>query len=496
MLLRLCQLKSPCLGLLAVALLSSCSHRDNGPSSSELLTTFTNNWFSHNKNHSIVDSQNEPEPHLLFDTTPEFKVQERTVNVVLSTPMGSAHAYNIDLSSGQRYYSHTYCKQSDVWNKLSGKINRPVFSIGYMPRVLDQLGDAQKVIVFSKRGSFLETALTNYHKVKLVGAYVEQICPDGNCLGKNNWLSKLVFLGVDAEDAGLATIKSTAEFRDHFDWETAKAYLENIDGRNFIGDQTYPATRVGQLIEYEDAFDYFKKRSIFLTDVELKKIQKGCHILYDRLWDEVGKEREEDKAAKDSKELNAKIKLRDQLKKEKKPVGFAARFRTFTKKYYSEISTCEKFVYHGNVNLDRDKFWFLSYVGLYYRLHREGYFFDCRNRVWQRNVLNDQGEPVYDLKRDIDGCKELELDQAMDYLPNFLKGLKGEKDYFRFVDYDNFPFGTHKKMYSWVKVKSQKFDCSQDPNIAVKKEMQLFPEDVSWKERNIKDYASREKIIY
>lgn len=470
--------------------------RDDGPSSTELMTTFSNNWFSHNKNHSLVNTQAEPESHLLFDTTPEFKAEERTVNVVLSTAQNSQHAFNIDLNSGQRFYSHTFCKQKDVWNSYSGTINRPVFSIGLMPRVLDQLGDAQKVIVWSKRQAFLDTALTNYHKVKLIGAYVEQICPDGNCLGKNNWLSKLVFIGVDAEDPTLAAINTTKEFKDTIDWDTSKAVLENLEGRNFIGDQTYPATRVGQLIEYEDAFDYFKKRSIFLTDVELKKIQKGCHILYDRLWEEVGKEREEDKAAKNSKELNAKVKLRDKLKKEKKPVGFAARFRTFTKKYYNEISTCEKFVYHGNINLDRDKFWFLSYVGLYYRLHREGYFFDCRNRVWQRNILNDQGEPIYNLKRDIDQCKELELDQAMDYLPNFLKGLKGEKDYFRFVDYDNHPYGTHRKMYSWVKVKSRKFDCSNDPNATVKKEMDLFPEDVTWKERNIKDYADREKIIY
>lgn len=432
----------------------------------------------------------------MFDTTPEFKMKERMVNVVLSTPENSQHAYAIDLNSGQRYYSHTYCKQKDVWNKYSGTINRPSFSIGYMPRVLDQLGDAQKVIVWTKRPAFLDTAFTNYHKVKLIGAYVEQICPDGNCLGKNNWLSKLVFIAVDAEDRTLVDVNTLADFKNVVDWDSAKAQLENLDGRNFIGDMTYPATRVGQLIEYEDAFDYFRKRSIFLTDVELKKIQKGCHILYDRLWTEVGAERPEDKPANNAKELNEKVKLRDQLKKEKKPVGFANRFKVFTRKYYSEISTCEKFVYHGNINLDREKFWFLSYVGLYYKLHREGYFFDCRNKVWQRNVLNDQGEPVHDLKRDMEFCREQEFDQAMDYLPNFLKGLKGEKDFYRFVDYDNHPFGTHRKMYSWVKVKSRKYDCSGDPNIAVKKELNLFPEDVSWKERNVKDYASREKIIY
>jgi hypothetical protein len=210
----------------------------------------------------------------------------------------------------------------------------------------------------------------------------------------------------------------------------------------------------------------------------------------------VGKESLEDKPAKNMAEMKAKIKLREQMKKEKKPVGFAERFRIFTKKYFSEISTCEKFVYHGNINLDREKFWFLSYVGLYYRLHREGYYFDCNNKVWQRNALNDEGVFIHDLRRDIDKCKELEIDQAMGNLQNFLHGLKNERDNFRFIDYDNHPFGTHKKLYSWVKDKSRKFDCSKDPNLAVKKEIKFFPDDVSWKKRNIKDYADREKIIY
>lgn len=497
MLLRLCQLKSLILLLPILGMMSACSwRRDNGPSSSELMTTFSNNWFAVNPNHAVVDKNNEPLPHLLFDTTPEFNSQERTVNAILTTAEGSPHAYTIDMSSGQRHYSHSFCKQKDVWNAYSGKIDRPIFSIGYIPRVLDQLGEPQKIIVWTKRKGFSELIGTNYHKVKLVGAYVEQICPEGNCLGKSNWLSRLVFVGVDNEDKSLAAIASVADFKNAFNWEQSKAYLENIEGRNFIGDTTYPAIKVGQLIEYDDAFDYFKKRSIFLTDIELKKIQKGCHILYDGLWEEVGKMRPEDKPAKTTQELVAKLKLQNELKKKRQPVGFAARFQKFTKKYFTEISTCEKFVYHGNVNRDREAFWFLSHVGLFYRLHREGYYFDCRHRTWQRNVINDQGSQVYNIKEGIEECKELQIDQAMDYLPNFLAGLKGEKEFFRFIDYDNHAFGTHNKMYSWVKSKSRKFDCSGDPNAEIRKEMRVFPEDVEWSEKNIKDIADEMKIIY
>jgi inorganic pyrophosphatase len=496
MLLRLCQLKSPFIVTMCLFLFGSCSLKKNErPGSVELMTTFSNDWFSVNKNHALVNSSGVPLPHLIFDTTPEFDSKAHTVNVIIATLKGSPHAYSVDLSSGQRHYSHTYCKQGDIWNSYRGTINRPEFSIGYIPRTLDQLGHPQKIIVWSKSKEFLELAPTNYSKVRVIGAYVEQICPDRNCIGKSNWLSRLVFIGVDARDPDFKKIKNLTDFKKTFDWETSKAILENIDGHNSIGEKRFPSIKVARLVEYKDAYEYFKKRSLALSDVELKKIQKGCHLLYDKFWEEVGERRPEDKPATNAAELKAKLKLIASLKKEKKPVGFAARLKKFTNKYYNEVTTCEKFVYHGNINRNRKAFWFLSYMGIYYRLHKEGYFFNCQSKNWQRNVLNVNGEMINNFVRDLKECSEADIDQAMSYLPNFLTGLKGESDYYRFFDYDNHAFGTHNKIYSWVKLKSPKFDCGTDPNDEIRKELQLFPEDVQWMKRDVKDYINNEKII-
>lgn len=496
MLLRLCQLKSLLFLALAVAVLSSCSWNRKDSSASDLLNTFENNWFSKNENHALISSEREPAPHLFFDTQPNYHRNERTVNAVITVPVGSPRAYEIDPRSGQRYYTHTYCKQNDVWNLYGGSINRPPFSIGYIPKALDQIGEPQKVIIFSKKSDFPRYVSSNYHRVKLLGAYVEQICPEGNCLGKSNWLSRMVFIAVDADDPDLKSLATTEEFKNSFDWDAAKGHLENMDGRNNIGDQIYPSTRVSKLIEYEDAFDFFSKRAIFLTDKELKKIQTGCHALYEKLWEEVGKVRPEDIGAKNNEELNKKVKLHNELRKQKKPVGFAARMKAFTRKYFKEVSTCDKFVYHGNLNKDPEKFWFLNYVNLFYRLHRDGYYFDCRSKVWLKNSFNNRGERTYQVDRDFRDCKEEDIDRAMAYLPNFLNSLKSEKDYYRFIDYDNHEFGSHKKLYSWVKMKSRRFECSGDPNSLIKKELRIFPEDVAWKERQTKDISSRAKIIY
>lgn len=497
MLLRLCQLKSLLFLSLAVTVLSSCSWRKNEyVSSSDLLNTFENNWFSKNENHALITSEGVPASHLFFDTQPSYNKNERTVNAVITVPVGSQHAYEIDPRSGQRYYTHTYCQQNDVWNIYSGPIGRPPFSIGHIPKALDQTGDSQRVIIFSKQSGYPRYVSTNYHRVKLIGAFVEQVCPEGNCLGRSNWLSRLVFVAVDADDPELKRLTTTEEFKKVFDWDVAKAHLENMNGRNFIGSQTYPSIRVSKLIEYEDAFDFFSKRAIFLTDKELKKIQSGCHGLYDKLWEDVGKVRPEDRGAKDDKELNGKVKLHNELRKQKKPVGFAERMKVFTQKYFKEVTTCDKFVYYGNLNKDPEKFWFLNYMNLFYRLHRDGYYFDCKSKTWLKNTYNHRGELTYQLNRDFRECSEKDIDRAMIYLPNFLNTLKTEKDYYRFIDYDNHSFGSHEKLYSWIKMKSRRFECSGDSNARINKELRIFPEDIKWKERHTEDFAGREKIIY
>src|SRR5665647_1294702 len=246
MLLRLCQLKS----LLLIALmLTGCSRFHSKDHPQELLSMLTPKWFLKNPAHTLHDQQGKPQIHLFFDNPPEFSSNQKVVNVIITTPENSPHAYELDLNSGQRFYSHSYCSQKDAWNQEGGTFERPPFSIGIVPHYLDQLGDPQKVIVFGGRNRIRHWLNSNYHPVKLFAAYVEQSCPEGNCLGKSNWLSRLVLLGSEMEDPLSKEVVDVASFQKRFEWSWIKANLENIDGRNGIGDQTYPAVRIGQMIE-------------------------------------------------------------------------------------------------------------------------------------------------------------------------------------------------------------------------------------------------------
>src|SRR5690606_8412676 len=104
---------------------------------------------------------------------------------------------------------------------------------------------------------------------------------------------------------------------------------------------------------------------------------------------------------------------------------------------------------------------------------------------------------IYDLKRGIGECKEEDVDMAMSYLPNFLLGLKTSAPaYYKFIDYDNHVFGTHDKLYSWVRSPRKRFECSSDPNEKILDEMKVSPSEVRWKERALKDSAEARKTIY
>lgn len=497
MLLRLCQLKSLIIILTLISLASSCTgFLKKDSREREVLTDFPHQWFEKTRRHAIEGPQGGAVPHLLFDVDSEFEPSTQEVNVVITTPQGSPHAYDIDLTSGQRFYTHSYCKQADVWKSYSGSVSRPPYSVAYMPKVLDQMGEPQKVILWSHDPEISQILKTNYFRVRLIGAYVEQMCPQGNCLGRDDWLSKLVFLAVDANDEDYNKLKNIDDFKKLINWEETKAHLANLDGLNFIGNNRYPYKQIGEPISFEKAFKYFKKRSIFLTNKELKKIQEGCHELYNAFLEYVSKERPEDLPAKNIKELEAKIKLHKSLIEKKLPIGFSQRLAVFVKKYFKEISTCEKFVYHGNINYNTDDFWFLSYMGIFFRLHREGYYYDCKNHSWKINELNVDGKLTYSLEKNIENCSAKNIDQAMGYLENFINSFKNEDTVYRFIDYDNHSFGTHKKLYSWVKVQNRKFDCWDNSKNQFLKNIQLVPENKMWKKRYEEDISEKLKVIY
>lgn len=492
MIVRLCQLKT--LSICGLIFIGGCSLFTSKEEKVERATrNFKVSWFKENSQHSLFDQSLEAKPHLFLDSITSIDPETKRVEVFIETPSHSENIYQIDPVSGQRHYVQSTCGQRDVWGTYGKSIEKNHFSIGIIPRFYDQLSTPQKVIIF---GLDHEGALNfNTTTVRLVSAVVIQVCNSANCMSNDSWLSRLVYIAV-ADTPKYSTINDNKELLKVIDWPYTKATLENMYGVS--GSPTNPVgkVKVGQPLILAEALDYSAKRQIKLEETSLKKVQKGCHTLYDKFWKDVGEERLEDKATKTVEELNTKLRHIEKLKSTGKQVGFNHRLRKFIEKYHDQFITCQKLVYAGNINENVEKFWFLNFMDIFFRLHSEGHHFDCRAKVWRLNGLNKFGNPMFSLKEDISECSNSDLDAAFNFLGNYLSTLKREgKDHYRFIDYDNGANGTHEKIYRWIKFHAPIYTCKNDPNREILKRVKEFPEDAIWKQRDSSDFSRNEKII-
>lgn len=448
------------IALLLLAISGCAKHQVNREKAMrDIMSEIPAKWMAVSSTHSLRDKEGKPEPHLFFDLDPEINRGDNKLKVVITTPKNSPYAYRVDMKSGQRYYHHSYCSQKDVWVKRNGVYDRPSFSTGYLPRVLDQLGEPQKVIVLSNDIEGIFDIDRKFFDVRLIGGYIEKYCKYGDCVFRGNWISRLVLVALDPNDIKNKSVKDITSFNKVYNWPQIQAELENIDGQNFVASEGFPINQVGGLISGSDALLYLKKYSKIFTQSEMLKISKTCHQVYNISWKDVGESNDSEKK-------------------------FSQRFAQFTKKYFKEAVICDKFVYHGNLNENPEKFWFLSYLMMFYRLHNEGHYFDCKNKSWNKNVLDPEGRPSYNLIRSIDSCDDKAINLAMTYFPNYLSGQRNiMQNYYRFIDYDNHYFGTHRKLYTWSPVSPKKFDCSVDPNSEIRKELRIIPEDIEWRQR-------------
>jgi len=458
----------------------------------EMISLLEPHWFSDGEEHSLKNSDGEPSIHLFYDAKPAFSKNKKFVNTLIITPAGSEEIYDLDILSGQKYFSKKNCPEFKL-----------PFSIGYIPRTLDQLGTPQKVIIFGDEKKIHNRPEYSFFRVKLLGGYTERVCPRESCTDNSSWITRLVFIGVDFQDAVHSKMNDLDQFHAAYSWPEIKKNLIKIaDFKHDKLDQS-SNVQIGEPFDLEKGFDFFKRNSIHLSLKELSAVKKNCHSLYDKLWNDVGVEREEDLPAKNIEELKKKVKKIKELESQGIKVGFAKRLHEFTKVNFDSIVTCSKFVYAGNLQKNKDKFWFLSFMNFFYHLHKVGYFFDCPRNNWQRNSFNGQGELNYEIKSGLQVCHEENIDKAMDYLvSSFLQKLKGQnREYYRFIDYDNHQKGTHKKIYSWVKMKPGEFTCDgeKDQNGVYqtnKSGLILFPEDIKWNLRKKMDLATQDKIIY
>jgi hypothetical protein len=440
------------------------------------VTQLPSRWFEAPKRFQLINDDNKLAPHKFWDVKPEINLLKNTLNFVVTTPEGSPISYRLDIASGQLYTHQKYCKQRDVWRNFPDAINRPPFTVGVVPRVLDQIAKPQKIIVFGDATYYQKNYLTNYFDARIIGGYIEQECPVGLCTLNKQWRSKMVLVGVQPRNKRFKDVKNLEDLQKIIDWKEVEAFIENGNGRNIVAQKTFPAFRVGSLIDPSQTMSFLKKNSKVFKSKDLLSLKRTCYKLYDFFWANLKGNKKQL-----SKDKKLKISVNKSLKKSpKKSLEFHHKLTALYKKYGQQFQTCTKYIYATNIQENPKRHWTFAYLGSFAKLYDLGYYYDCKARSWHLNSFVD-GKYVVAIEEQLHKCTDRDIDFAFKYAIQILANLKRKAMVsYRYVDYDRGPYGTHNKLYSWVEVPSKKIRCDDNKEQEKLLDFITFPQDIRW----------------
>jgi hypothetical protein len=451
-------------------------------------------WFKTLKKFQLQAKSGEPQPHMFYDVLPRFEKNKNTLNFIVTTPEGASYGHDLDLPSGQLFVNRKFCPMKDSYNKTNKEIYKPPFTLGIVPRIMDQLNTPQKIIVFGDKSYYQEFYQTNFFEARIIGAYIEQTCPIGSCLVPEDWLSRMVLIGVKPDSDKYSKIKNVNELVKVVDWAEVVGFIENGQGSNLLAKNSFPGYRMGALVDASQALYFLGENSIIIGNDKLKETRTSCYKLYEYLYRYLNLDRENFKDNKKNKVKKNKIYVGDEKASQKaakdfvaieKTIDFNQRFiRTFVK-YNEEYKTCLNYIYTSNINTNHERHWFFSFYNAYHLLHDLGYYYDCSRENWVTNPYVAKGKRAVSVENQFRDCTAEDIDRSMQQAVLFLDNLKNKRrKSYRYVDYDNYPFGTHNKIYNWVKFDNKYAACTEDKNnLYFRDKLRSFPKEIKWKKR-------------
>ena len=500
-------------------------------------------WFSTAERFKSYDEQGELYIHPFFDHEANVLGDDQSLYFYPLISENSPFRYEFDLSSGKTYKSCNNCEQKDVWGKYDGKIELPPFTEGIVPRLLDEQGKPQRVIVFGNSQAFSnpDNAQGSLSPVRIVGGVYEQFCRNYPCLDQELWTSRLIFVAVDDRDSKFKAIRDFNQLKSKIDWPYVKAYLQNAQGKSLQAAGEYPAYRIFGEMDADKAFELTYKRGHLFKKDELVNLRKTCEKLYDSLYSMASQTRERlsknknnitsqgkseflfwneetitdddyinglantvpiskrnvwkhgdellaDLQAKEA-EANAKRAKEKELQRLKKSinkeVGAVGFFKVFWSKYLNPYMTCERYVRPANINDDPERHWFFTYVSALSHVYQLGYYFNCPKRAWVENIIDDSGKYRVDPFKELNRCGNFDIDYSFtEAVKQLVLRGKNNLEHYAYIEYDNSEGGTHKKIHSWVYFSGKNQVCTKSKQsvetLQSEKDRFIFPDDVRW----------------
>jgi len=384
--------------------------------------------------------------HPFFDLKPFWDFNKGTVNFYKLNNIGDKSIYNLDLISGKKYQDKELCYRKDFWAKKLSFNNKTKFVYGIIPRSLNSLQLPLEVIVLGRQKYFYTSSEYSVsQKIKILGALTFQECKSTNCIKSQKWNQREVLIGANIFDPKFTNINNINDLRKSKTIVKISNYIESISGGVKRDTVLLPTSRVLSVISKKNILTRLQNKNKIFKFNEIIGMKKNCLYLYDYLWNEINK----------SKKIE----------------------KTFSKIYTKHLNSfklCTQYVSYANINDNQKRFWFFTYFANIVNLSKIGIEYNCKQNYWDYDGL---------LKKEgFKSCTYGKLDQAMRYAPNVNKNLSSKfQTHYRFITYDNSQYGTHQKLYSWVKNNGKKLNCIHRKNV----KSDIFPIDVNLD--NLKD---------
>ncbi len=397
------------------------------------------------------------ETHLFFDPDPEINLSDSSVNFIATTHAGSDVDTQLDTLSGKLYGRRRYCSHPDIYKNYLGSLVRPNYTAGVVPRLLDQIGMPQQIIVFGNQEYYKEREFIAQDKVRVVGGLIEKVCERGICEKPTEWLSHLILVAVDSRDGRYKKVFTLEELKKKVDWKYTSAFLVNSKGMNSLSDKLSPAYQLNGEVRADQSLLFVRSHGHFFNEQELVKIKHSCHKLYDFVWENLGK-------------VGMSKKFRENL-------------RLFGQKFLNRYHTCVDFVRYSNINDDLERHWFMVYFTAFTKIYKLGYYYNCSSKSWSINPVDSRNKRIYDMSKEFKNCSIRKLDDGFGRINQVISEMqKFGKEFVRYVSYDDLAFGSHEKLHSFVSVDGKDINCAEHERDKYNINFKIFPNDIRWRD--------------
>lgn len=418
----------------------------------------------------IKDEKGMSDIHSFFDVDPKIEnfTADQTnsfINYVQLTPKDSSYQYDIDLQSGKFYKQKNYCELKDAWKKYSGKIEKTNVTEGFLPRVLDQNKNPYRILIISE-DKFLEKYESNpkhYDQAKVIGSILIERCGRYLCLDKEDWVSEQYLVGLSKKDPLSSEVNTIEKLHYLINWDYLKAFIENTNGVSFVSGKAHPKVRLVKFFTMENTLQYFKDHSSLISGNRmdlLKTWRQSCFDLYDDFY----------------------LKSEEIRKGQNPGERFYQHFTNFYSTKKNEFQTCLNLVKPSNILSDIDRHWFFAHVEGVLKLINAGYYYQCNNGAWSYNPRHADGSFYVNQETEFRRCLPNRFEKMFETLNSAMNLMKTtEKNYYKYLEYDNRKGGTHAMVYTWIYDDSGSLSCQNKQSMGRQTNAEYFPSDVTWK---------------